>query len=131
MLVALLLVATAFSVCMGIWQYYDSQNRYNQLFKKYDEEKLLDRQYKENMIRSWRQFLSRPDNSSSGEESFLGSVEYSEMRPFLSQETIDSLENSKITVRMGRGGPLLKSLILDDISRLERKWGLIKDEGLR
>ena len=35
------------------------------------------------------------------------------------------LRRGKITVRLGRGGNVIHSLVLDDIARLEKNWDLM------
>jgi hypothetical protein len=79
--------------------------------------------YKKEMIRRWRQFLDRDRDF--GESELLDSAVYSEMRPHLSSRTVQSIEGGTIDVQVGRGGYVIRSLILDDISRLEEEWDLI------
>jgi hypothetical protein len=47
------------------------------------------------------------------------------MRPHLSKATRDAIEGDTITVRLGRGGNVIHSLVLDDIARLEKEWDLL------
>ena len=77
--------------------------------------------YKKEMIRRWREFLDRDFD----ETEFSGTAVYSEIRPHLSSETLQSIESDRITVRLGRGGDVIRSLVLDDITRLEKEWDLI------
>jgi hypothetical protein len=79
--------------------------------------------YKKEMIRRWRQFLDRKRDFDESE--LLDSAVYSEMRPHLSSRTVQSIESDTIDVQVGRGGYVIRSLILDDISRLEEEWDLI------
>src|SRR5581483_9896050 len=79
--------------------------------------------YKKEMIRRWRQFLDQKRDFDESE--LLDSAVYSEMRPHLSSRTVQSIECDKIDVRIGRGGYVIRSLILDDLSRLEEEWDLI------
>ena len=78
--------------------------------------------YKKEMIRRWREFLNDRDYDGT---QFSGSVIYSEIRPHLSSETLQSIESNRITIRLGRGGDVIRSLVLDDIVRLEKEWDLI------
>ena len=50
---------------------------------------------------------------------------YSEMRPHLSEMTLNAIEKRSIDIRPGRGGNTVKSLVLDDSARLEKEWDLI------
>ncbi len=77
--------------------------------------------YKKEMIRRWREFLDRDFD----ETEFSGTAVYSEIRPHLSSETLQSIESDRITIRLGRGGDVIRSLVLDDITRLEKEWDLI------
>lgn len=56
---------------------------------------------------------------------FKDSTVYSEMRSYLSRDTLISIEGNEIVIRDGRGGNIVKSLVLDDIAKLEKKWNLI------
>lgn len=49
---------------------------------------------------------------------------YSEMRPHLSERTLNAIEKGWLVVP-GRGGNIVKSLVLDDSARLEKEWDLI------
>jgi hypothetical protein len=77
--------------------------------------------HKRELIRRWREFLSKDFD----QLEFSGTAVYSEIRAHLSGATLESIESNKITVRLGRGGNVIRSLVLDDIARLEKEWDLI------
>ena len=77
--------------------------------------------YKRAQILRWRDAI----HSNFEQLDFCDTVVFSEVRPHLSRAALDSIEGNKLTVRIGRGGNLIKSLVLDDIANLEKKWGLI------
>lgn len=72
-------------------------------------------------LQSWRESLEKDFDS----DTFKGTVAYSEIRPYLSRDTLAALEYGLITSRMGRGGDLVKSFVLDDLVKLEKDWKLI------
>jgi hypothetical protein len=77
--------------------------------------------YKRSLIRRWREFLANDFD----QLAFSGTAAYSEMRPHLSPSTREAIEGNKITVRLGRGGNVIHSLVLDDIARVEKEWGIV------
>jgi len=77
--------------------------------------------HKRTLIRGWREFLATDFD----QLTFTGTAVYSDMRPHLSPSTRESLEGNKIAVRLGRGGNVIQSLVLDDIARLEKEWDLL------
>ena len=77
--------------------------------------------YKRAQILRWRDAI----HSNFEQLEFCDTVVFSEVRPHLSRATLDSIEGNKLTVRIGRGGNLIKSLVLDDIANLEKQWGII------
>ena len=79
------------------------------------------RAFKRNQIIAWRYWL----NNYWGSSNFKQSSTYSEMRPYLSAHVRSALEGGPQLVREGRGGNDLQTLILDDLARLERDWGLM------
>lgn len=85
-----------------------------------EKEKLL-MEERRSRIRSWREFIHGDFEQLSCHET----VAYSEMRPHLSPETSGSIEGGAIILRQGRGGNVIKSLVLDDLARLEKEWKLI------
>ncbi|MCC7254378.1 MAG: hypothetical protein IT467_00425 [Dokdonella sp.] len=75
-----------------------------------------------NKLKAWRGYLGAVYRD---QQQFQDSVEFSEMRPHLSEKTRAAIEGRQITVRVGRGGDVVKGLILDDLAELERKWDLL------
>lgn len=82
----------------------------------------LKHQYRKELIMRARDFIG---SSKWDQCSFNDTVEYAEIRQFLSKETLDAIEGSTVRVRIGRGGNVIKSSVLDDLSKLEQEWGLI------
>ena len=74
------------------------------------------------LIRRARKFIA---SSEWDQLEFGSTVTYSEIRPHLSKSTIDSIEGRTITIREGRGGNIIKSQVLDDLSDKEKEWGII------
>lgn len=72
-------------------------------------------------VRFWREYI----HASFDQLSFHDTVVYSEIRSFLSAQAREAIEGGTITIRMGRGGNIIKSLILDDLAQLEKAWKLI------
>ena len=68
--------------------------------------------YRREKIMNWKKFIEHNYNDTT----FQNSALYSELRPHLSKRTIQSIEGNMITLRQGRGGQVIKGLILDDIS---------------
>ena len=87
------------------------------LYKDYSGKK----DYRRAQILRWREAI----HAGFEQLDFCDTVVFSEVRPHLSKMTLESIQGDKITVRIGRGGNLIKSLVLDDIANLEKKWGLI------
>jgi hypothetical protein len=85
-----------------------------------EREKLL-LEERRSKLRAWRGFI----HAEFEQLSFCDTTVYSEMRPFLSKQTRSAIEGGAIAIRLGRGGNVIKSLILDDLSSLEKAWRLI------
>jgi hypothetical protein len=77
--------------------------------------------YRRNLVEKWRNYIE--NNFDKGK--INDSVLYSELRPHLSKASRDAVEGSTLTIRSGRGGNVVKSLLLDDIKRIEKEWDLI------
>lgn len=77
--------------------------------------------FKREQIKRWRHWL----NEYYATSSLQASAVYSEMRPYLAKHVVAAVEQRQVPVRTGRGGDVTKSLILDDIARIEREWDLI------
>lgn len=55
-------------------------------------------------------------------------VTYSQLRPFLSQRSIEMIESDAAVVQAdgrGSGADNFKPLVYEDINKLEKKWGLL------
>ena len=79
------------------------------------------------LVRSRREKLARwrEEILSVSDTEINDTVSYSEARPFLKEEIVRALEGGEIPVRRGRGKNLLRDLVLDDLSRVEREWDLV------
>jgi hypothetical protein len=78
-------------------------------------------EFRRSQLQRWREFM----NSEFDELTFNDSTYYSEMRPHLGRETLETIEGNTITFREGRGGNIVRSFVLDDLAELEKKWELI------
>lgn len=78
------------------------------------------------LITSWREKLVTAEfQSAEGWSSFGISPEYSSLRSHMNQEVIEKFEASRtMYVEGGRGGDVRKQMLHDEISRLEKSWGL-------
>jgi hypothetical protein len=91
-------------------------------WSKWGVEKRRERlKYRQTQINRWREFMTTEFE----QLSFSETTVYSELRPYLSKETRRSIEGNEIIIRDGRGGNVVKSLVLDDIAELEKKWKLL------
>ncbi|QFZ91299.2 hypothetical protein [Synechococcus elongatus] len=88
------------------------------------EQRREKRKYRYSLVQQWREVIKK-DFKEFDEQKFTDSVIYASLRPHLRQETIDSIEGKCTTVILGRGGNVIKSLVLDDISLIEEEWRLI------
>jgi hypothetical protein len=92
------------------------------------EKKKIKVQKKIDLIKKARDFLEVSDLDY---RQFSCSSIYSEIRPYLSQKTISTIERNEnefvITIGNGResGVNTYKYLVLDDLVELEKKWELI------
>jgi hypothetical protein len=72
-------------------------------------------------IARWREWLGqRPEHSDLND-----SQTYTELRPYLRARTRSTCEGGPIRLVMGRGGNAAENEILEDIHRLEHRWGLV------
>ena len=90
-------------------------------FSLFIEEDRVKRDYRRSQILRWREAI----HSNFDQLAFNDTVVFSELRPHLSKMTLETIQGDSLHVRVERGGNLVKSLVLDDISDLEKKWGLI------
>lgn len=80
-------------------------------------------EYRREQIRKWREEINASDTNGVKP---TDTAAYSAMRPYLDPELVKKLENALTIFASGGRGPNTKKLILlDEITRLEREWGLI------
>ena len=72
------------------------------------------------MIQKWRREVDV-----AWENNFINSSLYSEIRFHLDKRTLDTVECRQRTIIRDRKGDISKTALLDNISRIEKKWGLI------
>ncbi|MFC1564458.1 hypothetical protein ACFL6G_05945 [candidate division KSB1 bacterium] len=85
------------------------------------EKKRNKMEYRRNQIKRWRDFI----HNEFEQLNFKDTTIYSELRPHLSKKVLENTEGNTITILEGRGCNVIKSMILDDIARLEKEWDLI------
>jgi hypothetical protein len=79
--------------------------------------------YRRVLIRVWREKIEGFDYSAG---SIGDTATYAAIRPLLDPEIRKKLENSRTVIIPGVRGPHpIKQLLLDKVSRIERKWGLM------
>lgn len=77
--------------------------------------------YRRVKIKEWRSEVQRWEWSE-----LAGSAAYSEMRQHIRPEVVRDVENDRLMiVPGGRGGDPRTHILLDEIARIERQWGLI------
>jgi hypothetical protein len=80
--------------------------------------------YRKALIKQWRNDFEVFDYDSHR----LGdSATYSSLRPHLRTAVRDAIEKPRTAYvpNEGRGGSVKKQMLLDEIARLEKKWGLV------
>lgn len=82
--------------------------------------------YRKELIASWKAKLAAAEfHSPEGRSSFGSSPEYSSLRSHMAKEVIKKFEAPHtIYVGGGRGDDVRKQMLLDEVSRLEKHWGL-------
>lgn len=85
-----------------------------------EKEKIL-MEARRSKIRDWRKFIHREFEQATFHETVI----YSEMRHHLGSEVRSAIEGGTIVIRQGRSGNVIKSAVLDDLSRLEKEWKLL------
>jgi hypothetical protein len=79
-------------------------------------------------IRTWRETIEALGPGFRDEtklKKFLSSLEYSTLRPNLSADVREKVERQRTAYVGGaRGDDVRKYLLLDDVARIEREWGL-------
>jgi hypothetical protein len=91
-------------------------------FKWYIEQKKLRYHARKDLLLEIRNFLA---SNQYNQSTFGNTAEYSKILPHLSQPVIESIEGKNTTIIIGRGGEVIKTLVLDDLARLEKKWKII------
>jgi hypothetical protein len=92
------------------------------------EKKKMRLEAKRTLIKNLRSELGMLAIAPASKQEFRSRVCYAQVRPFLQKKTIDFIESDSITVISGgrhSGADNFKSILLDDISRLEKEWELI------
>ncbi|OCH04925.1 hypothetical protein [Aliivibrio fischeri] len=85
------------------------------------EKKRFKQQSRKELIDNARKFLASKEWV---QTEFNSTVTYSEIRPHLSQGTINMIEKGELIIRRGRGGNVIHSAVLDDLARKEKEWGI-------
>lgn len=86
------------------------------------EDKKDTKEYRRQRLTEWRLEISNLDSNLD----INGSRVYSEIRPFLSDDTRKMIEGGPLTIFLGRGGNVVITAILDDLTELEKKWKLLE-----
>ena len=82
--------------------------------------------YRRELIASWKAKLAAAEfHSPEGRSSFGSSPEYSSLRSHMVKEVIEKFEAPRtMYAGGGRGDDVRKQMLLDEVSRLEKHWGL-------
>jgi hypothetical protein len=82
--------------------------------------------YRKELIAIWKAKLATAEfHSPEGRSSFGSSPEYSSLRSHMAKEIIEKFEAPRTSyVGGGRGDDVRKQILLDEVSRLEKHWGL-------
>ena len=87
------------------------------------EKRRIKREARAAKIAEWRSYVEMFDFDN---EEFGGTSIYADMRPSLREDIVSIVESDTIFVGADyRGGNHIKYKIADEISRIERKWGLV------
>ena len=83
--------------------------------------------YRRELVKSWRTAISSQEyDVGDGRSTFLGSAEYSSLRAHLDPEPLKKVEAKWTVYATGaRGGFYRNQVLLDEVARLEKKWGLV------
>ncbi len=92
-------------------------------FTWYMEQKKLRYHARKDLLLEIRNFLA---SNQYNQLTFSNTVEYSKIMPHLSQSVRESVQGRNITIIIGRGGEVIKTLVLDDLTRLEKDWKIFK-----
>jgi hypothetical protein len=89
------------------------------------EKRSKKRDYRESLIKKWREEIEKFqfDNG----ETYFGDTEaYSSLSPHMRKDVIEAFEKQRtFYVGGGRGESVRKQMLLDEVARLEKEWGLI------
>jgi hypothetical protein len=82
--------------------------------------------YRKELITNWKKKLAAAEfNLPEERNSFGSSPEYSSLRSHMSQDVIAKFEApNTFYVGRARGDDIRKQMLLDEVARLEKKWGL-------
>lgn len=82
--------------------------------------------YRRSQVAVWREALAQQEFELTDSRSdFLGSAAYSSLRVQLSDKTRAEVENSRVFHSEGSRGPHRKNMLLDEVARIEKEWGLV------
>lgn len=81
--------------------------------------------YRQERIGVWRRSIREFDYF--GTKKFTATGAYSEMRPHLQGDVRESLETPRTSIvsNEARGEVAERSLLLDEVTRIEKEWGLV------
>jgi hypothetical protein len=82
--------------------------------------------YRKELIAKWKKNLEAAEfHSPEGRKAFGSSSEYSSLRAHMTKDVIGRFEAPRtIYAGGGRGDDVRKQMLLDEVSRLEKQWGL-------
>jgi hypothetical protein len=94
---------------------------------KWQIEKRRDKQrHRRDLIRSWRDAIDRHDGFGGAKSTFGDTDAYASLRPHMREEAVKKFEASRTAyVGGGRGELVKKQMLLDEVARIESKWGLV------
>ena len=81
--------------------------------------------YRVNLIKEWRVFIEQFDFENNN---FGNTTTYASMKPHMTEGIVKDFEDTRlfhVCSDMGRGSNLFKQWMSDEVSDIERKWGLI------
>ena len=87
------------------------------------ERKRLRREERKLFIKDIRNFVSQKDFNINAE--FLRTAAYSRLRPHLSKDFLSFFEDGKVSEKLSSRHLFHTPWLLDEIQKLERKWGLL------
>ncbi len=72
-------------------------------------------------IKDWRRFIA---SNEFNQATFRDTKTYVTIRPHLSKDLVDAIEDQSIHVSLTGGDPI-KNQLLNEVTRIEKKWGLV------